>query len=282
MALKTLGIDLAAQPERTAICSVTWDGGRAFATIERRTTDDRLVELMAVPWDKIGIDCPLGWPEPFIDAITAHRNGKPWPGRNVNPDEYREHAKYRLTDEVLHARDGRWPLSVSTDRIGVVALRCALLLDRYSGKRKDLRRDGTGVIAEVYPAAAIRRWLPGAHGNYKRTDTRAALLALVDAVASAVPIYFADGSRELCETSHDAFDALLCALVARAVTLRQTRRPRSAKQIRRAPTEGWIHVPKKSCTLAGLPVDMAGASTDHPGELAKPEQPEPIDSAHWA
>lgn len=255
--MKTLGIDLAAQPERTAICSVTWDGGRAFATIERRTSDDRLVELMAVPWDKIGIDCPLGWPEPFIDAITAHRTGKPWPGRNVDPDEYREHAKYRLTDEVLHARDGRWPLSVSTDRIGVVALRCALLLDRYAGKRKALRRDGTGVIAEVYPAAAIRRWLPDARGNYKRTDTLAALRALVDAVAGAVPIYFADGSREQCETSHDAFDALICALVARAVTLGQTRRPRSATEVSRAATEGWIHVPKKTCKLEGLCGDLA-------------------------
>ena len=255
--MKTLGIDLAAQPERTAICTVTWDGGGAFATIERGAGDDRLLELMTVPWDKIGIDCPLGWPEPFVDAITAHRKGKAWPGRNVEADEYRERAKYRLTDEIVHAKQGRWPLSVSTDRIGVVALRCALLLDRYAGKRKPIRRDGTGVIAEVYPAAAIRQWLPEARGSYKRTDTHSALRALVEAVTADVQITFADGSRELCETSHDAFDALICALVARAVTLRQTRRPRSAKEIRRAATEGWIHVPKKSCALKGLTGEQA-------------------------
>ncbi len=269
--MKTLGIDLAAQPERTAICAVAWDGDRAFATVEQRATDDRLLELMAVPWDKIGIDCPLGWPEPFIDAITAHRKGKAWPGRDLEADLYREHAKYRLTDEIVHERDGRWPLSVSTDRIGVVALRCALLLDRYAsagpnaGKR--LRRDGSGLIAEVYPAVAIRQWIPEAHGSYKRTDNRRALHALFDAVVANVPIRFADGSRELCQTNHDAFDALICALVARAVAMRQTRRPRSAKEIRRAATEGWIHVPKKTSTLAGL-ADERPAAPSEPAEAA--------------
>jgi predicted nuclease with RNAse H fold len=271
--VKTLGIDLAAQPERTAICSVAWDGGRAFATVEPRATDERLLELMAVPWDKIGIDCPLGWPEPFIEAITAHRDGRRWPGRNAEADEYRERAKYRLTDEVVHEREGRWPLSVSTDRIGVVALRCALLLDRHAGKGKPLRRDGSGVIAEVYPAAAIRRWLPEVHGSYKRTDRLDALRALVDAVTTEVPIHFADGARELCETSHDAFDALICALVARAVVLRQTRRPRSAKEARRAATEGWIHVPKKSCTLAGLSDDLAQELSPAPAEPVDSDEP---------
>jgi hypothetical protein len=52
-------------------------------------------------------------------------------------------------------RVGRAPLSVSTDLIGVVALRAALLLDPYARatKRKPVRRDGLGPVAEVYPAA---------------------------------------------------------------------------------------------------------------------------------
>jgi len=45
---------------------------------------------------------------------------------------------------------------------------------------------------------------------------------------------------------------MICALVARAVALRQTRRPRSVEEVRRAATEGWIHVPKKSFALADL------------------------------
>jgi predicted nuclease with RNAse H fold len=251
--VRTLGIDLAAQPERTAVCAVTWEDDTALVeVVPGRHDDDELLTLLTGAWDKIGIDCPLGWPEPFIDALAAHRKLKSWPGRGVDPDTYRKLVKYRLTDLVIAEREGRSPLSVSSDLIGVVALRCALLLDRYSAKRKPVRRDGAGVIAEVYPAAALRRWLPEAKGSYKRRGDYVLLRSLVADVSDALPLKFADGSRELCETSHDAFDALVCALVARAVTLRETRRPRSREEIRRAITEGWIHVPKKSCTLADL------------------------------
>ena len=251
----TLGIDLAAAPERTAVCSVTWDGDAAVAEVLPGPHDDEhLVELMSRRWDKIGIDAPLGWPEPFVDALTTHRKLKPWAGRGSDAAEHRKQLKYRLTDLVVSEREGRAPLSVSTDLIGVVALRAAVLLDEYArqAKRKPVRRDGLGAVAEVYPAAALRRWLPEAKGSYKRRGDHEPLRALVAGVGDAVPIKFAGDSYDICTTSHDAFDALVCALVARAVTQRQTRRARSGAEVRRAATEGWIHVPKKTSTLAGL------------------------------
>ncbi len=251
--MRTLGIDLAAQPERTAVCSVTWEDDTALVEVLPGGHDDQnLLALMRDTWDKIGIDCPLGWPEPFVDALVSHRKLRSWPGRGLDPDEYRKVVKYRLTDLVIAERDGHSPLSVSSDLIGVVALRCALLLDQYSARRKPVRRDGLGVVAEVYPAAALRRWLPEARGSYKRRGDHTLLRSLVADISDALPLKFADGSRELCETSHDAFDAMICALVARAVALRQTRRPRSVEEVRRAAAEGWIHVPKKSFALADL------------------------------
>lgn len=250
---RTLGIDLAAQPERTAVCAVEWDGGSALAEVlPGRHDDARLLDLMRQPWDKIGIDCPLGWPEPFVEAVTAHRSGKRWPARGLDPDEHRRRVRYRHTDLALAQREGFLPLSVSSDLIGVVALRGAMLLDRYADGRKAVRRDGAGIVAEVYPAAALRRWLPAFRGSYKRRGDLAPLRTLVAAVTDAVPVKFSGDSRERCETSHDAFDAMVCALVARAVTLRQTRRPRSDHELRLAATEGWIHVPKKSSMLAAL------------------------------
>jgi Protein of unknown function (DUF429) len=252
---RTLGIDLAAAPERTAVCCVTWGAGTAVAEVLPGPHDDvNLVALMAAGWDKIGIDAPLGWPEPFVDAMTAHRELRPWPGRDADPTAHRRELKYRLTDLVVAERDGRSPLSVSTDLIGVVALRAALLLDQYARatNRQPVRRDGLGTVAEVYPAAALRRWLPDARGSYKRRGEYEALHALVAAVADAVPIKFAGDSHERCRTSHDAFDALICALVARAVTRRQTRCARSGVEIQRAETEGWIHVPKRTATLVAL------------------------------
>jgi predicted nuclease with RNAse H fold len=251
----TLGIDLAAAPERTGVCSVSWNGDVAVADVLPGPHDDeRLVELMCCDWDKIGIDAPLGWPEPFVDAVTAHRGFEPWPGRGADAAEHRKLLKYRLTDLVIAGLDGRAPLSVSTDLIGVVALRAALVLDEYARAttRMPVRRDGLGTVAEVYPAAALRRWAPDAKGSYKRRGEREPLRALVAAIAEAGPITFVGDAYERCIASHDAFDALVCALIARATALGQTRPARSDVEIRRAATEGWIHVPDAACTLAGL------------------------------
>lgn len=115
-----------------------------------------------------------------------------------------------------------------------------------------MRRDGLGIVAEVYPAAALRRWLPDTKGSYKRRGNPAPLRAIVAAISDALPMTFVGDARDQCTTSHDAFDALICALVARAAALGQTRRARPGVEIRRAATEGWIHVPTKTSTLRAL------------------------------
>ena len=74
--MRTLGIDLAAQPKNTAVCEIDWSSGRVEIE-ERSLEDDDLVADLAA--DKTGIDAPLGWPDTFVTAISAHHASKPWP-----------------------------------------------------------------------------------------------------------------------------------------------------------------------------------------------------------
>jgi predicted nuclease with RNAse H fold len=71
----TLGIDLAAADERTALAAISWSPGAAtLQALQHGVTDDHLVE--AIPEaDKVGIDCPLGWPAKFVDFVVAQQHG---------------------------------------------------------------------------------------------------------------------------------------------------------------------------------------------------------------
>src|SRR3546814_4905134 len=70
------------------------------------------------------IDVPLGWPDEFIDAVVAHRDRRGWPPIAAEPPEDRLPLRYRTTD-LLTRISGAQPLSVSSDLIGVAAMRGA-------------------------------------------------------------------------------------------------------------------------------------------------------------
>jgi hypothetical protein len=67
------------------------------------------------------------------------------------------------------AEAGVNPLSVSADRIAHAAFRCAGLLARLAALGEPVDRAGSGVVVEVYPAAALRR-LGLTHRGYKSRD----------------------------------------------------------------------------------------------------------------
>ncbi len=245
----TVGIDLATQPAKTSICAIEWSQGGAVARFDADTSDSHLVDVIASA-TKAGVDCPLGWPEPFVQAVVAHSRMAVWPGRDRDQVAFRRTLTQRETDRVIQGA-GRQPLSVSTDRIGIVAMRFAGIADALARRSHPVDRSGRGVVAEVYPAAALRGWgLPDR--GYKRREQAPALASLVDALQGRIPWFrFADGDTEdLCRSSHDAFDALISALVARAVHLDRTTWPESQEARRLASIEGWIHVP--SCDAADL------------------------------
>ncbi|MFO1540223.1 MAG: DUF429 domain-containing protein [Chloroflexota bacterium] len=232
--MHTLGIDLAAADADTAGCLLGWaaDGVRVVA-LEQPLTDDTICAL-AEGTAKVGIDAPLGWPAAFVAAVGGYAAGGAWPEGVDRLD-----LRMRATDRDVHARLGIWPLSVSSERLAVVAFRAAALLGRLQSG--DPARDGSGRVAEVYPAAGLKTWGLPARG-YKRpgqADVRGAILAGLAERTRLVP----GAWTERCIASADALDALVAALLAGAIVREETW-PIPRDRAARARAEGWIHLPR--------------------------------------
>ena len=60
---------------------------------------------------------------------------------------------------------------------------------------------------------------------------------------TTVGLSLPDEVADRCAASHDALDALIAALPARAAALGKTVRPADGTEAERAPVEGWIHLP---------------------------------------
>ncbi|MGI4894546.1 MAG: DUF429 domain-containing protein [Janthinobacterium lividum] len=236
----TAGVDLATQPAKTGLAIIEWLPGRARLTrLQLGATDSDIVEV-ALAVDKVGIDCPLGWPDDFISFITAHADERVDPTTSETGDDLRRRLAYRHTDRVLR-QGGHSPLSVAADRIGLTAIRAAGVLAQLAAAGAPVDRSGVGVVAEVYPAASLRRW-GLAHRQYKREGNRAARQALVAALTHRVPWLDLGDQVTLCEDSDDALDAVVAALTARAAVLGHCDLP-PEEDVSHARREGWILVP---------------------------------------
>lgn len=258
----TLGVDLSADARKTAACLIAWQAGEA--RVQRPVLglkDGALLDLMAggnghpAP-DWVGIDAPFGWPAPFVAAIRAWQEGGPW----AAPDAAaRVSLRYRATD--LHCEGvSRRALSVSTDRIGVTAMRCATLLTALAQRRgldRPLDRAGADRVVEVYPGAALPLWSDEEQGalldpqGYKGDDDTKRQ-ALLQALLETAPWLVLDAdTRALCERNDDALDAVLASLITRAAALGRTIPPQTPEHREAARQEGWLHLPERA-SLAGL------------------------------
>ena len=115
-------------PERTALASIEWAPARAIVRDVACPADDGVILELIGQAGKTGIDCPLGWPEAFVDFVAAHRSGHVALPRDDTGTGWRRELTMRRTDAFVRDRLGLMPLSVSADRIAHVALRCAVLL----------------------------------------------------------------------------------------------------------------------------------------------------------
>jgi predicted nuclease with RNAse H fold len=234
----TVGIDLAASAATTAVAVLDWTGGVRVTGLVQPAADDEIVAACRNA-DKIGLDCPLGWPVAFVDFVTAHRDGRPVPPAGTI-DERRALA-YRATD--LHCRDtfGMRPLSVSADRIGHAAFRAAALLPRLD---LGTDRSGTGRVVETYPAGSLRRWGDADPHGYKGAPGRERLAVKVAWLLSRLPLTFgSDAIRRACTTSDHAFDAVVAGVTARLALQPGALEPVPAECADLARVEGWIAVP---------------------------------------
>jgi len=234
----TAGVDLAAEPEGTAVALLAWSAsGATVSEVVCPAGDDAVAEAVARA-GKTGIDCPLGWPDAFVSFVAAHHAG-PVPVPDGPADRaWRRGLAWRHTDEVVRAATGLVPLSVSADRIGHTAMRCAALQATLAARGVDVDRTGTGAIAEVYPAASLKLWgLPWR--GYKTAKNRAALGEVVDGLLAAAPWLRLGEHEQACRRSDHVLDAVVAALAARAVAI--GRATVADREVARA--EGWIALP---------------------------------------
>jgi hypothetical protein len=125
-----VGVDLAGEPDRTAVAVLRRDDGNAVVEDLRVGADDGAV-LAALPRWRLRIrqastplrlagrvhrvpGCAPGWQRPVPGDLT----GQLW----------RRQLAWRRTEEIVRAATGIIPLSVAADRIGHAAMRCAGLL----------------------------------------------------------------------------------------------------------------------------------------------------------
>ncbi|GAB2669149.1 DUF429 domain-containing protein [Gordonia jinhuaensis] len=246
---RTVGIDLAAAPERTAAAVLEWSPECARVVALALPADDATLREVCAGADRIGVDAPIGWPSAFVDFVTAHRAHRTPPGLGLDQRGARRPLTLRVTDDYVARTTGLTPLSVSADLIANVAFRAAGLLADLG---VDDRVNGRAV--EAYPAAALHHW-GLAHRRYKGAANAVALAELVSALERAAPWLDLGEHRALCTRRDDAFDAVITAMIARAAQLDATVSPPPDLDRSVIADEGWIHIPR--CTLA----DLVGTDT---------------------
>jgi predicted nuclease with RNAse H fold len=231
--MRTLGIDLASADERTAGCLVEWGPNAGLVEALVQPLDDATIGELGRDVDVVAIDAPFGWPTAFVDAVTMHAGGGAWSAASTMD------LRFRATDLHVQRVTGLWPLSVSSERIGVVAFRASRLLSTL--RPADRAKDGSNGVLEVYPAAALARWrLP--HRGYKRPGNVAERSAILDGLLRLVRLDLAAGVADDLVLSSDRLDALVSAIVARAYLLGETDPiPETERAVARV--EGWIHLP---------------------------------------
>ena len=246
--MKTLGVDLAAATKKTAAAVVEWgDGGARLVHLALGVDDDEIVRLFGT-CQLTGIDCPVGWPDAFLPFLAGHLAGEAHPVLDFDGIEGRRRLAYRDTDRFVTARTRLIPQSVSADRLAHPAMRCAVLQAKIARQHGPQPRDGSGRLAEVYPAASLKSWGLLARGYKGRGGVETTRLAeLLAGLRGAAPWLDLAGCEDRLAGSDDLFDALIAALTARAVVLGSTLRP-DADHAAAARSEGWIHLP-----LGGLP-----------------------------
>ena len=208
---------------------------------------------------KVAIDAPFGWPQAFVESILAYQHGSFWPdppGSSANQQALRLRATDLTVREVTKLK----PLSVSTDRIGVVAMRCARLLAATQTELDvPVDRSGEGRFLEVYPAATLLQWdlstqLSDDPGSYKGPEARARARRewIIESLrrATAGWLEIGEKTRVVCVDSDHCLDALIASLTARAAE-RDALLP--IGDLEAAQIEGWIRLPRKG-SLASLGV----------------------------
>ena len=236
------GLDLAAEPKATALALMDWSGKSARIVQLDLNVDDQWVLDSTREAEKLGIDCALGWPIEFVEFLNSYSQNS---FAQIDGDmPWRRRMAYRETDRVVREVTGRWPLSVSTDRLGLTAMRCAGLLSRLAEDGIEIDRTGAGKVVEIYPGASLRLWGFDTSGYRASAAARATLL---EKILEAAPWFEPGQFAELMIESCDAFDAVIANFATRSAQLGLSTRP-AKEDSKKAEIEGWISLPETPLT----------------------------------
>ena len=237
----TLGIDLSSQSKDTAACLIRWSDGRARVEVHhpREGCDDKKLNGLIEKSDVVGIDAPFGWPTRFVAAVAAEN----WPYTKWS-DDRRDRFRFRTTDFRVRYELKRWPLSVSSDKLALPAMRVMALLrwhrvtDRSGGDRR---------FFEVYPAGSLERWgLP--FKSYKKSTAehqKEREKILSGLLRPGIDV--SDNDSKTLLKSDDALDAFVASLTARVAAQEKCIKPANETERSHARREGWIHLPEFNC-----------------------------------
>jgi predicted nuclease with RNAse H fold len=241
----SVGIDVASQDARTAICSIRWGGNQArIEPLGPRGAGDGEIRRCVESGDRVGVDIPLGWPSAFVESVSSHHRGEKWTAE-VDAAGMAS-LRLRETDRWVTSQARRpgepearcHPMSVSTNLIAIPAMRMARVLGPVD-------RSGAGKVIEVYPAAALFVWgLPYRRYKGALPDRRETRHALVDQLRARAPWLVATRDEDwgrIRENDHE-LDALIAALVAHAKA-RGLCNEDYDEMSANARSEGWIALP---------------------------------------
>jgi predicted nuclease with RNAse H fold len=253
----TLGIDLASQPGTTAACLLRWEADRCSPEFFSCGLNDARLEELLEAADFAGIDASFCWPREYLEFAAAQLGRKPSGDSAWTPDRVRR-LRLRATDRWIDSlrQSGQLklrhsPLSVSTDKLSLPAMRCAGLLERtYTARELNACRRLEGSTYEVYPAASLAHWM-GACPSYKGAKHRPALRALSAHLLELAP--WIELQATDIQNDH-LLDGLIAALTARAAGNGGIQPiPQGDQHL--CAIEGWIAMP--AGPLASL-VDQGG------------------------
>ena len=230
----TVGIDLSSSREGTAASVIEWKESKVVVHVPELRCDDDQLDHLIDRADVVGIDAPFGWPKAFVEAVAGWSEIS-WSSEN------RKRLRFRATDLFVRDTLGIWPLSVSTDRIALPAMRANALLTRY--RVED--RSGDAKFYEVYPAATLKSWGLPCRG-YKLLDSNCRNTRLGILRELRTMLGFLEIPGEYASTS-DALDALIACLTARLAFQNGTVEPQG-EHVR---SEGWIHFPLNGALPTG-------------------------------
>lgn len=244
--MKVAGVDLAAEADRTGLAILNVgerESLNAQMTIDELLlgADDDAIRDAIVQVGRTGIDVPLGWPQRFVEFVSDHASGH-LPAPVTTDREWRRGLALRETDRSVQRCAGVWPLSVATERIAYAAMRWAGIEAHLRAEGVSVARDGSGVVYEVYPAAALKVW-GLQHRGYKGQKNSEVRHQLVNDLTAKFPNLEWNGHKDFCVADDNALDAVLAAIVALEAYLgRCEPAPTELKLSTRR--EGWIWVPR--------------------------------------